>query len=294
MENLGLRSPMSRDGAMRKRGILPAKLTGDLLGEGRLTIREFQEADREGVQAICFSHFRSLCLAAVRYYITEHFQDLLVLTVLGGIFMKFTDLFVVMVLFNLYLFLKSRWEMEQYITKDCLDLWDISKTYMTTTTQVAAAPSCFWVAEVRTNADEKSEPQLVGCIGLAPSRENPGVAKLVRLVVDGSHRRMRIGSRLLLQLENYARTTNYTSVRIYTNTLNPSHMKFVRQHGYTNIQTIRRGLMRGDLVMWHKFLETSSNSANTSCVDTSLNTSRSDDENISQMRIRSVAQHVMD
>eukprot|EP01054_Gregarina_sp_Poly1_P008199 Gregarina_sp_Poly_1__8198@NODE_475_length_8096_cov_496_560966_g384_i0_p3_GENE_NODE_475_length_8096_cov_496_560966_g384_i0NODE_475_length_8096_cov_496_560966_g384_i0_p3_ORF_typecomplete_len297_score46_80Acetyltransf_1/PF00583_25/8e12Acetyltransf_10/PF13673_7/2_5e03Acetyltransf_10/PF13673_7/2_1e09Acetyltransf_4/PF13420_7/8_2e07Acetyltransf_7/PF13508_7/0_00046Acetyltransf_3/PF13302_7/0_027PanZ/PF12568_8/2e03PanZ/PF12568_8/0_062GNAT_acetyltr_2/PF13718_6/0_034Acetyltransf_9/PF13527_7/0_11_NODE_475_le len=271
------------------------KLNKDLVGDGNLVIRSFVPEDSSGVQRICFSHFRSLCLAAVRYYIAEHFQDLTILTFFGFWFLRFQHLLLIMIFFNLYLFLKSRFEMEQYIRRDCQDLRDVRGTYLT-----EDALCHFWVAEVRKKVGQqpptsppsttanggntKETSTLVGCIGLVPSRENPSVAKLVRLVVEGSNRRMRIGSRLLLQLEHYARDVGYESVRIYTNTLNPSHMKFVRQHGYTIVQTIRRGLMRGDLVTWHKSL---------SPVDVDEN-GDDKDENVVKFKIRSAAQHVMD
>eukprot|EP01053_Blabericola_migrator_P004477 Blabericola_migrator_1__4476@NODE_2392_length_2834_cov_382_153596_g1497_i0_p1_GENE_NODE_2392_length_2834_cov_382_153596_g1497_i0NODE_2392_length_2834_cov_382_153596_g1497_i0_p1_ORF_typecomplete_len289_score30_52Acetyltransf_1/PF00583_25/1_1e11Acetyltransf_10/PF13673_7/1_4e09Acetyltransf_4/PF13420_7/5_5e03Acetyltransf_4/PF13420_7/1_3e07Acetyltransf_7/PF13508_7/0_00041Acetyltransf_3/PF13302_7/7_7e02Acetyltransf_3/PF13302_7/0_0069GNAT_acetyltr_2/PF13718_6/0_0035Acetyltransf_9/PF13527_7/0_013PanZ/PF len=287
-------SPMDGKSSPRSRMMRNAK---DLVGDGNLRIRLFKPEDNPQVQRICFSHFRSLCLAAVRYYIAEHFQDLTVLTLFGFCFLSLGQLLFIVVLFNLYLFLKSRYEMEQYIRKDCQDLRDVQATYLSSDTQCR-----FWVAEVlkkKDVADEKhaeaendmtptkgdeGESTLVGCIGLVPSRENPKVAKLVRLVVEGSNRRMRIGSRLLLQLEHYARDVGYQSVRIYTNTLNPSHMKFVRQHGYTIVQTIRRGLMRGDLVTWHKSLTP---------LDTDENGVEKED-NVVKFKIRSAAQHVMD
>eukprot|EP01057_Protomagalhaensia_wolfi_P003653 Protomagalhaensia_wolfi_Nauph_80__3652@NODE_368_length_2666_cov_592_247431_g278_i0_p1_GENE_NODE_368_length_2666_cov_592_247431_g278_i0NODE_368_length_2666_cov_592_247431_g278_i0_p1_ORF_typecomplete_len267_score36_60Acetyltransf_1/PF00583_25/6_2e13Acetyltransf_10/PF13673_7/9_3e11Acetyltransf_4/PF13420_7/1_1e04Acetyltransf_4/PF13420_7/4_9e08Acetyltransf_7/PF13508_7/6e05Acetyltransf_3/PF13302_7/0_0014PanZ/PF12568_8/2e03PanZ/PF12568_8/0_033Acetyltransf_9/PF13527_7/0_011GNAT_acetyltr_2/PF13718_6/0_02 len=251
-------------------------LRKDLVGDGNLSIRLFQPADGPQVQRICFSHFRSLCLAAVRYYIAEHFQDLTVLTLFGICFLQLRQLAVIVVLFNMYLFFKSRYEMEQYIRRDCQDLRDVQSTYL------SSDPQCrFWVAELKKKDEQAS---LVGCVGLVPSRENPTVAKLVRLVVEGSNRRMRIGSRLLLQLEHYARDVGYQSVRIYTNTLNPSHMKFVRQHGYTIVQTIRRGLMRGDLVTWHKALAPLDQ-------DDAI---EEDKDNVVKFKIRSAAQHVMD
>lgn len=240
-------------------------LAKDNLSDGNLKIRPFEQADSESVQKICFDHFRSSCLAAIRYYIAAHFQDLAFLTFLGFCFLSIRKLLVIVLLFNLYLFLKSRYEMEQYIRRDCTDLRDVMNTYMNTNDKTCR----FWVAEIcedassgaanaATNAAGQTPKQkvwkLAGCVGLVPSRENHQIAKLVRLMVERRHRRMRIGSRLLLQLENYARENGYVSVRIYTNTLNPSHMKFVRQHGYTIVQTIRRGLMRGDLVTWHKAL----------------------------------------
>lgn len=68
---------------------------------------------------------------------------------------------------------------------------------------------------------------------------------------------MRIGSRLLAQFEYFAVEKGYGEVRLYTNNLNTSHMKFIRQHGYEIIQCVSRTLMRGSLVQWKKRLRLS-------------------------------------
>ncbi|KAF8819121.1 acetyltransferase, GnaT family protein [Cardiosporidium cionae] len=99
-----------------------------------------------------------------------------------------------------------------------------------------------------------STRKIVGCIGLAPYKEDPTIAHLVRLVVSLESRRMRVGSRLLKQLENFAIETGYRELRLYTNNLNPSALRFARQSGFNLIQMFPRGLMRGDLITWQKNL----------------------------------------
>eukprot|EP01070_Trichotokara_eunicae_P003874 Trichotokara_eunicae@DN3621_c0_g1_i4.p1 len=76
----------------------------------------------------------------------------------------------------------------------------------------------------------------------------------MRLVVSQKYRRHRIGSRLLIQLEQHAVERGYEEVRMYTNNLNTTHIKFIRQHGYDMVNLVTRGLMRGDLIQWKKCL----------------------------------------
>lgn len=71
-------------------------------------------------------------------------------------------------------------------------------------------------------------------------------------------RRMRNGSRLLAQFEKFAVEKGYREVRLYTNNLNTSHMKFIRQHGYEIVQCVSRTLMRGSLIQWKKTLRPTS------------------------------------
>lgn len=267
-------------------------LTKDNLGDGNLTIREFCEGDNAGVEEISWQHFRSLSLSAVRYYIAVHFLDLIFLVISGVLLCPFRRVVVMVIVFHVYLFVKAHIEMDQYIRRDCNDLRDINSTYM-----MSGPRTRFWVAEVQRNSssdpstDEKPLPKLAGCIGLVESRENPETAKLVRLLVDSSHRRMRIGSRLLLQLENYAREVGYTSIVLYTNSLNPSHVKFVRQHSYTMTQTIRRGLMRGDLICWYKNLN---DNPTNKLIDTPTAKTPTLPTNTFQHRLSIAAQTVMD
>jgi len=126
--------------------------------------------------------------------------------------------------------------------------------------------SHFWVAELQESPSRTSQRgaspksggeksfKVMGCIGVLPSKDDPDVAQLLRLVVSIESRRMRIGSRLLAQFENFVTEKGYREVRLYTNDLNVSPLKFVRQHGYSVVQIIRRGLMRGSLIIWQKIL----------------------------------------
>ncbi|EZG61405.1 putative acetyltransferase domain protein [Gregarina niphandrodes] len=257
--------------------------------EGALTIRELRKEDVKAVKQLCFNHFRSTGLAATRYYVVAHIQDMALLTFLAFVFMSVPRFIMSVTLFNVYLFVKSRWELEQYIRLDCDDLRTAFDTYMENGPQ-----SRFWVAELQVgeaflgtslSAESGAKPTRViaGCVGLVASKETANVGKLVRLIVDSQHRRMKIGSRLLMQVEQYASDIGFTNMRIYTNSLNPTHVKFVRQHGYTIAQTVRRGLMRGDLMTWHKSLNSSSK--------TSL---RKRDASEFDLTIRSAASHVMD
>lgn len=227
--------------------------------EGALTIRELRREDVKAVKEICFNHFRSTGLAAARYYIVAHIQDMALLAGLAFVFMSLPGFIISVLLFHVYLFAKSRWELEQYIRHDCDDLRTAYETYMENGPQ-----SRFWVAELALNCygtcsanDQCSHKVIAGCVGLVPSKETANVGKLVRLIVDSQHRRMKIGSRLLMQVEQHASDLGFTDMRIYTNSLNPTHVKFVRQHGYTIAQTVRRGLMRGDLMTWHKHIAAS-------------------------------------
>lgn len=66
---------------------------------------------------------------------------------------------------------------------------------------------------------------------------------------------MRNGSRLLAQFENFAIEKDYREVRLYTNNLNTTHMKFIRQRGYEIVYWVSRTLMRGSLIQWKKILK---------------------------------------
>jgi len=192
-------------------------------------------------------------------------------------------------LFLTFLFARSRWEMESYLRNDCPDLDDIQRTYMD------ATRSHFWVAVLqesssRTGTSKRggaSSPhgsgaektgKVVGCIGVVPSKDDADnvchTAILQRLVVSIESRRMRIGSRLLAQFENYVTAAGYKEVRLYTNDLNVSPLKFVRQHGYSVVQIIRRGLMRGSLIIWRKTIVPPKEDAKADRVDYSRLTSR--------------------
>jgi len=128
----------------------------------------------------------------------------------------------------------------------------------------------FWIAEVSETTspngrvhEEEGEMKknvknkVMGCVGIMPLKDEPSVAQLVRLVVSIENRRMRIGSRLLAQFEQFAICRGYKEARLYTNDLNVSALRFVRQRGYSVVQVIRRGLMRGSLILWQKTLNES-------------------------------------
>lgn len=208
-----------------------------------LDIRSFAPADAAGVKRICYRHFRSLSLAATLYFCGEHLQDLLVLLCIMKCFLRWTHLLTAATVFFLYLILRARCEMECYIRRHCLDLNDIPNFYM------SDPKGHFWVAE---NIEKGGE--LLGVVGMLPYRGQDNIAQMMRLVVCESSRRMRIGSRLLAQLENFASQKGYTEIRLFTNNLNTSHMMFVRIHGFETLQVVRRGLMRGDLIQWRKIL----------------------------------------
>lgn len=237
-----------------------------------LNVRSFKAEDGPAVKSICRTHFRSLCIPAVQYYCLEHFRDLLALLVIGMLFQSFRDLVCAAALFIVYLFVRARVELEFYIQKDSPDLDDICSHYMMNDPN---SRSHFWVAEASFNRNSKADgsrnaPQVVGCIGCHPTRDDPSVVQLVRLVVAKDARRMRNGSRLLAQFEHFAIEKGYKSVRLYTNNLNTSHMKFVRQHGYEIVQCVSRSLMRGCLIQWRKVLKPSVES---SAAETSMDAS---------------------
>ncbi|XP_053991085.1 uncharacterized protein LOC128883101 [Hylaeus volcanicus] len=167
--------------------------------------------------------------------------------------------------------------MEFYILFECPDLRDLENYYM------SDSRGHFWVAESHhhrkasdtltttesnctktVSSYEESSckspgiicvKEVLGCVGCAPVRDDETVVQLLRLVVKEEARRMRHGSRLLAQFENFAKQNNYKQVRLYTNNLSSSHMKFIRQHGYIAYQTVPRSLMRGSLIEWKKKLQ---------------------------------------
>ncbi|EUD66503.1 hypothetical protein C922_03137 [Plasmodium inui San Antonio 1] len=111
----------------------------------------------------------------------------------------------------------------------------------------------------RTNDDDDSNfrfvnRKIVGCVGIVPFKGDNSIAQLVRMVVKKDNRRMRIGSRLLTQLENFAHEQNYQELKVFTNNLNTDSLYFVKQNGFNLSQIVRRGLMRGDLLIWSKIL----------------------------------------
>ncbi|EAN32042.1 Acetyltransferase (GNAT) family protein [Theileria parva strain Muguga] len=96
--------------------------------------------------------------------------------------------------------------------------------------------------------------EILGCVGITPYRNNPNVGQMVRLVVTRKRRNMRVGSRLLDYLEKKAMEMGYNEIRVFTNNLNTAYLQFLKQHSFQIIQVVRRGLMRGDLIIWNKVL----------------------------------------
>ncbi|GIX61518.1 acetyltransferase, GNAT family protein [Babesia caballi] len=99
-----------------------------------------------------------------------------------------------------------------------------------------------------------TENEILGCIGITPYRTNSTVAQMVRLVVSRKCRNMAVGSQLLNHLERFATGFGYSEIRVYTNNLNTSYLQFLKQNGFVIQQIVRRGLMRGDLIIWNKVL----------------------------------------
>ncbi|KMZ83665.1 N-acetyltransferase [Plasmodium vivax Brazil I] len=115
------------------------------------------------------------------------------------------------------------------------------------------------IFQSKTNDDDDStfrfvNRKIVGCVGIVPFKGDNSIAQLVRMVVKKDNRRMRIGSRLLTQLENFAHEQNYQELKVFTNNLNTDSLYFVKQNGFNLSQIVRRGLMRGDLLIWSKIL----------------------------------------
>ncbi|EDO08345.1 Acetyltransferase (GNAT) family protein [Babesia bovis T2Bo] len=102
-----------------------------------------------------------------------------------------------------------------------------------------------------TNCEEN---EILGCIGIMPYRNQPNVAQMVRLVVSKKCRNMKVGSQMLNHLENFAMGFGYSEIRVYTNNLNTAYLQFLKQNGFVIRQIVRRGLMRGDLIIWNKTL----------------------------------------
>lgn len=260
-----------------------------------LVIREFEPSDSDGVRRVCFKHFRSLTFPSVFFYLSQHLADMIALLVIGKVFMDFRQLVSMLVLFCVYLTGRSIWEVETYIRNCCTDLRNVHELYMISPgyhfwvaelvkrrnpirkrrsmvlgngggsnsrseglEQNDCGSKSFDCEDTPSNKMEGCESILVGCVGLAPYRDDPKIGRLVRLVVGVESRRMRIGTRLLAQMENFAKDFGYKEIHLYTNNLSTSPIKFISQHGYQLVQVISRGLMRGDLLLWRKSFEKSS------------------------------------
>lgn len=93
-------------------------------------VRSFQPEDGETVREICRSHFRSLCVPAVKYYILEHFRDLVALLVIGKVFQTWTELLMAAIMFLIYLFIRARVEMVRNQTfVDTVAYWSFKTSF---------------------------------------------------------------------------------------------------------------------------------------------------------------------
>lgn len=220
-----------------------------------LLIRSFTPKDAFGVKQIFTRHVRSLTLSLMMHYITRQFVDLTAFLGLVKLFVSWSQLACILCLLLVYIFCKARWELEYYLRTECRDMHDISNFYL------EDEKSHIWVAEEvitqkSRNTSEKpgTTSRILGCVGVTPYKGDRSIAQLVRLVVSQESRRMRMGSRLAAQVENFAIEKSFREVRTYTNNLNTSAIKFLRQNGYEQVQVVKRGLMRGDLFLWRKIL----------------------------------------
>eukprot|EP01071_Lankesteria_metandrocarpae_P012116 Lankesteria_metandrocarpae@DN5494_c0_g1_i1.p1 len=213
-----------------------------------INVRSIEESDMDSVRRICFEHFRSLAPSAVGHFFGEHFRDFFFFMAITKMFVSWLEIGLLVVMFTAYLFARAYVEMECYIRQHCPDLRDVATSYL------SDPKGHFWVAEADCGDGSNGKSEILGCIGLLPYRGNESVGQLMRLVVGTKSRRQRVGSRLLAQLENFAIAKGYSEISLFTNNLNTSHMMFVRLHGFETLQIVRRGLMRGDLIQWRKFL----------------------------------------
>jgi len=148
-------------------------------------------------------------------------------------------------MFYLYLIFRSWYEFESYIKESCEDLNNIRASYLDDTNKH------FFVAEI----GEGDKRKIVGCIGLGPMREDPQkICQVFRLVVSPEQRRLKVGTQLLSTLENYAVSKGFVEVRMIANNLLPDVHCFYMKNGYDVLYTTQRGLMRGDLIAYRKWL----------------------------------------
>eukprot|EP00923_Selenidium_pygospionis_P023741 GHVN01041326.1.p1 GENE.GHVN01041326.1~~GHVN01041326.1.p1 ORF type:complete len:339 (-),score=23.90 GHVN01041326.1:143-1159(-) len=230
----------------------PSERTSGLSGfhSQNLQIRSFTTNDATAVKAIFKEHVRSLTPRLMLHYITQQGVDLCVILLLVKLFVSWPQLLCIWGLLLLYIFGRAHWELESYLRKECRDMHDINNAYM------EDEKSHIWVAEesYKDKQSHREASRLLGCVGVTPYKGDHSIAQLVRLVVSQESRRMRMGSRLANQVEDFALRKGYREVRTYTNNLNPSATKFLRQAGYEQVQVMKRGLMRGDLFLWRKIL----------------------------------------
>eukprot|EP00915_Cephaloidophora_sp_WS-2016_P002685 GHVH01003628.1.p1 GENE.GHVH01003628.1~~GHVH01003628.1.p1 ORF type:complete len:257 (+),score=26.96 GHVH01003628.1:242-1012(+) len=219
-----------------------------------LSIRRYHKQDREGVLNLCHSHYKSLALPSVQYYCEKHSFEILVLLTMG--FIQTTVLNVVgnFVLFGVYLYIRALLELKKYCRTNCSDLENVEAFYL------SKPKAEFFVAELN--------GKIVACGGIRRSRfHDTKDAQILRLVVDHTVRRQRIGSRVLNTMENFAREEGYERIFLNTSNLTKAHIKFVTINEFSMTACIPRYCMRGDLLKWRKTLTSSSAPISLSTLD---------------------------
>jgi len=207
-----------------------------------LQIREFCKADREQVINLCLTHYKSLALPSVRYYCENHYFEIFVLITMGLFQTTFLNVVLNFCIFAIYLFVRALLELKEYCRVNCNDLQDVEGFYS------SKDDAKFYVADLNGT--------IVGVGGIRRSRfHDPKDAQILRLVVDATCRRMRIGSRLLSTMEIFAEQYGYERIFLNTSNLTKSHIKFINVNGYTMTACIPRNCMRGDLLKWRKILK---------------------------------------
>ncbi|KAK2194978.1 bifunctional Acyl-CoA N-acyltransferase/GNAT domain [Babesia duncani] len=250
-----------------------------------LRIREITRDDSRFVCKLIFDHFRSFTFPAMIYWMVQHMHDIVVILVINSFLLPFRNLLYFCLLFLIYLYVRARYEIEKHIKHCCPDLVGVYDTYRTT------KGSNFWVgycceqdddldlhtvsveSDISSSNESSSrlrreesrvrdedaptarDNEILGCIGITPYRNKTDVAQMVRLVVSPKCRNMRVGSRLLKHFELQAVELGYKEIRVFTNNLNTAYLHFLKQNNFEIQQIVRRGLMRGDLIIWNKVLK---------------------------------------
>uniref|UniRef100_A0A0G4FKC1 N-acetyltransferase domain-containing protein n=1 Tax=Chromera velia CCMP2878 TaxID=1169474 RepID=A0A0G4FKC1_9ALVE len=247
-----------------------------------LVIRTFEEGDKEEVKRLVHRHVRSQVLPAAKFWVFRNFSHLCVLTVILFLFLEFWRLVCVLVIFHVYLLLRSWWEFESYIRESSDELNDIHAQYL------SQPRKHFWIAELNPSKEKgagkrgdrerkgpvsrrEKKPEetagaspppppprgtIVGCVGVAPMREDPErLCQVYRLVVAPHIRRLHVGSYLLDTVHGWAEKHGFSESRMIANNLLPYIHFFYRKNGYEVLYTAQRALMRGDLIAYRKVLK---------------------------------------
>jgi len=209
--------------------------------DDQLIIREFKKSDRDGLLQLCLSHYKGLALPSVKYYCENHYVEIIVLMIMGICQTSVFNVLLNFCIFAIYLYARAWFELREYCRVNCTDLEDVEGFYMT------KSDANFFIAEMR--------GKVVGCGGIRKSRfHDPKDGQIMRLVVDPNHRRLRIGSRLLSQMEMFSHEYGYERMFLNTSNLTKAHIRFVKVNGFRMTACIPRNCMRGDLLKWRKIL----------------------------------------